>query len=419
MVFKLPKGLEKTILGLTGYLIIAGTPLLYSRTAEAQTIMSPAPNYSIYVNSFNQEVQDKYTILVGKKDTREVFLKAKKEKEPASLEILFGVNEAEEILGKKIETMNLTPLDPDFSRFVLFYPKKTKVRTEQEAYILPLRDFIKLMPFKETTFSKRIIGWGENLIDRLTPFFVFNPVKDTKDYLVESSLKKEEQTYSERAKRLEKEFGEEYAFEKIEFFKSDKLGYIERIRKIKTFFDARDLEGAAHVTALLKPAVGNSSYPERRGSGDWIEINFSIQGDKMPSWIKKKEIGPKWAYLTCEEILSSFGIKETLKQGQNEGILFNKIPTSILYYYDKNEIIGEYANSRKKRLKMKSLFLSIKKDIIKEKGFEKVNLITIGNNIVKERSSDKVKILYKGKENSFTLEDIEEFYKRCDEIESK
>ncbi len=384
MAFKIPKGLEKTIIGIASSLIISSTPL-YALANETQNMEMTIPIRAGFEIGKYKTISLKYG-----KYSKEVFLKTNRGEK--SLEMHFGINESETYRGKKIDTINLTPIDPGFSRLVIFLPKKMKIKDiEQEAYILPQEKFVKLKPLEKTTLSKKILKRGEQLIDSLTPLFVINPVKDAKDKLIESSSTREEEKYSKIAKNLENLISEEYTFKKIDFFPVDRIGYIERERKIKTLFETSELEGAGYIQAFLRPAIGSNTTPERN-TGIWIKINLIIQGEKLLSYVNKNEIFIEKKLMgdSKQEVLNLYEIMKN-RPTRDIGAHDPQGKRTIIYSYNrenlpslknkeisssKNEFQKENLQNFKEKIDSDKLFLGIEKDLKKE-GFSEETIIVI------------------------------------------
>jgi len=393
MVFRLPKRLENTVLGIASALIIAGAPL-YTKTAESQNNL-PKEN-SVRLFSFDRYYPKTYDVILEKNSKKKVSFMAKRTKNPASLEIIFGAEEPETLYGNKVDAINTMPIDPGFSRFVVLYPRKARInQIEQEAYVLPEKKFINLVSLENSPIKKTILESGEDVIDSVTSFFPgINPLKSIKNRVIESNLTKEEKEYSAKAKKLEEKLGEEYTFEKIEFFQQKGLREkIENKRKIKISFDTKDLEGTVLVQAMLKPAIGNSSTP-LRGSGDWINTYFLLQGEKLPFWIKKQE-------MLAKETISYNDVQEILKKRKTNdmGAYDPAQKRFIIYNFDEGEI-GNFGTSEKSSIRWLSLFLSVEKDIKREK------------------FSDEGIILLKEKD-SIKKTSMPSFYKACREAEQK
>jgi hypothetical protein len=393
MKFNLPKCLERAVLGITCALVVAGTPLYVNAAKNQDKNIS---NYNISLFSPNQYYSKKYEIITGKNDKKRILFAAKREKEPVSLEVLFGVDEPEKAFGKKIEPMNLMPIDSGFSRFVVLYPGKAKInQIEQEAYIPSERKFIKLVPLKDSPIKKTILESGEDVLDSVTSIFPgINPLKSIKNRVIESNLTKEEKEYSKKAKDLEGKFGEEYTFEKIPFFQQK--GFTEKVetkRKIKVYFDTKNLEGINYIQAMLRPSIGNSSTPTR-GNGEWINVGFLMQGEKLPSWIKKQEI-------IGERTISLESLRKILeKRKNNELAVYDSNGERAIIYSPEEKKIEEMEKNRSSDLGWLNIFLSVEKDIKKE-GFSNEGTILIKN------------------KNKVVGESLYLFYKECRELEKK
>jgi len=393
MRFKLPRGLEKTLLGVAGALVIAGTPV-YTKAAE--TPADALSKHSLYLFSFDRPYQRVYDIPFGRKDTKKITLTAKRERNPASLEIIFEVGEPKGRFEKEEDPMNVTPVDPGFSRFVILSPKKARIsEMEQEAYVLPGSKFVKLVPLEKSAIKKTILESGEDFLDGITSIFPgINPLKSLRNRFVESTLTQEEEGYLAKAKILEKNAEEEYTFNKIEFFQQPGLrNKIEKARRIKTFFNTKDLEGVALMAALLRPAIGRTSTTEGV-SGDWIGIYFLMQGEKMPSWIKKQE-------MLTEDIITQNDVQNILKKRKTKDIgAYDPVQKRFIIYNFNEGELEEFGKSAKSSIRWISLFLSIEKDIKREK------------------FSDKGMIFLKEKD-SVSGVNMPAFYNLCRELETK
>ncbi|MFH1365502.1 MAG: hypothetical protein ABIH28_02885 [archaeon] len=353
MGFKFFKGLERTVLGITGALIIAGTPLYSTSQGFAQRYVG-----NQYL-AFEEGEEIRYRAVLDVRKNKILSIITKKGVD--SLELTFEISEPEyNSPGKRKDSIHLTPLNPGFSRFVIFSPKGVKIsKVEQEAYFLPQEKFVKLVPLSEARFAKKVLKIGKNLIGSITPWGPINPVQSKIEDLIDSSEENDKKMYSAASKKLENEFGRPYSFENIEFFQAEGIRGNERARRIKTFFDVGELEGRGNIEALVRPAAGTSSSDIQ--IKEWLEINFSIQGGKLPAWIKKQEIGAE--SMPGSEYL----LHVLMKRGTRDvGVYDPQRKKTIIYSFDEEEF-AKLDSNKKRALKEKELYLSIEKDLEKER----------------------------------------------------
>jgi hypothetical protein len=362
MAFKLPIRLERTVLGIAGFLLIAGTPLCTKYPAFAQRHAG-----SQYF-AFEKPEGTRYETVIDMRKSKTAYILKKQEAD--SLEITFGIEEPlYDSPGKKKDSINLTPLNQGFSRMVIFYPKGVEIsKVEQEAYFFPQEKFVKLVPFSEAKVAKKIFKIGETIIGSITPWFGINPVEDAKDKLIDSSKEKDENMYSEVSKRLENEFRRPYSFENIEFFQAEGIRGNERERKIKTFFDTTQLEGRASARALVRQAMGTSSSEIQ--IKEWLDIDFFIQGGKLPAWIKKQEIGAE-SRLSLDSLVQTMRIRRTI----DIGVYDPQRKKTIIYSIDGEEF-DKVNTKNEQRLKEKEMLSSIENDIGKERFSDQTVVLT-------------------------------------------
>jgi hypothetical protein len=152
----------------------------------------------------------------------------------------------------------------------------------------------------------------------------------------------------------------------------DKIGCIERERKIETHFDTEEFSGYGYLLAMLRPAIGNSSTANR-AIGKWVEIYFPIQGKKLPFWIKKQELGREIVN-NKEDLKKIIKIRKTTDFGAYDP----KTGRTIVYSIDSSElpILNKEKITAKDEIKTKSYFTGILMDIKNEKFSEKAGYLS-------------------------------------------